>query len=74
MIKYMVIGDPVAHSRSPGMQNAAFEFHGLGSPYGIRHVHPDELGGFIEFARANLKGVNRRPGRGSRRQREHPDY
>ena len=58
MIKYMVIGDPIAHSRSPGMQNAAFEFHGLGSPYGIRHVRPDELGGFIEFARANLKGVN----------------
>ena len=58
MIKYMVIGDPIAHSRSPGMQNAAFEFHGLGSPYGIRHVRPDELGGFLDFARANLKGVN----------------
>ncbi len=58
MIKYMVIGDPVAHSRSPGMQNAAFECCGLGSPYGIRQVHSSELESFIEFARQNLLGVN----------------
>jgi peptidoglycan/LPS O-acetylase OafA/YrhL len=25
MEKYLVIGDPVGHSRSPAMQNAAFE-------------------------------------------------
>ena len=24
-IRYLVIGDPVSHSRSPGLQNAAFE-------------------------------------------------
>ena len=58
MIKYMVIGDPVAHSRSPGMQNAAFEFHHLGSPYGARRVRPEELPDFIAFARKNLAGVN----------------
>ena len=27
---YLVIGDPVAHSRSPQMQNAAFEALGMG--------------------------------------------
>lgn len=58
MIKYIVIGDPVAHSRSPGMQNAAFSACGLGTPYGIRHVTPAELPDFFEFARKNLRGVN----------------
>lgn len=58
MIKYMVIGDPVSHSRSPGMQNAAFEACGLGSPYGRRHVTFEELPEFVRFARENLAGVN----------------
>ena len=58
MIKYLVIGDPVAHSRSPKMQNAAFESCGLGSPYGIRHVKPEELPEFFEYARTHLAGVN----------------
>ena len=58
MIKYLVIGDPVSHSRSPKMQNAAFEKCGLGSPYGIRHVKPEELPQFIEYARNHFRGVN----------------
>ena len=58
MIKYLVIGDPVSHSRSPKMQNAAFEKCGLGSPYGIRHVKPEELPQFVEYARKNFRGVN----------------
>ncbi len=58
MNNYCVIGDPVAHSRSPGMQNAAFEFHGLGSPYMKRHVKPEELAGFAAYARKNLAGFN----------------
>ena len=58
MIKYLVIGDPVAHSRSPKMQNAAFELCGLGSPYGIRHVKPEELPEFFKYARTHLAGVN----------------
>lgn len=58
MIKYLVIGDPVAHSRSPKMQNAAFELCGLGSPYGIRHVKPEQLPEFFEYARQHLSGVN----------------
>ena len=58
MIKYLVIGDPVAHSRSPEMQNAAFESCGLGRPYGIRHVKPEELPDFFEYARKHFYGVN----------------
>ena len=58
MEKYLVIGDPVGHSRSPGMQNAAFEKAGLGAPYGIKRVTPEELPEFFEYARKNCRGVN----------------
>lgn len=58
MRNYAVIGDPVGHSRSPGMQNAAFEFHHLGSPYGKYHVRPDELAEFVAFAKRELAGFN----------------
>jgi len=58
MIKYLVIGDPVGHSRSPGMQNAAFEKYGLGTSYGMRRVRPEELPEFFEYARKNFRGVN----------------
>ncbi len=58
MQKYLVIGDPIGHSRSPGMQNAAFRACGLGEPYGIRRITPEELPEFFEFARKNLCGVN----------------
>ena len=58
MEKYMVIGDPIGHSRSPGMQNAAFAACHLGRPYGIRRVTAEELPEFFEYARKNLAGVN----------------
>ena len=58
MVKYLVIGDPIGHSRSPGMQNAAFEACGLGRPYGIQRVAREELPDFFEFARTHLSGVN----------------
>lgn len=58
MIKYLVIGDPIGHSRSPGMQNAAFAACGLGRPYGIKKVTAEELPDFFEFARKNYFGVN----------------
>ena len=41
--RYTVIGDPIGHSRSPALQNAAFEAAGLGRPYGLLHVTPEEL-------------------------------
>ena len=44
MEKYLVIGDPIGHSCSPGMQNAAFE--ALGQFFGTQlssqagpHIH-----------------------------------
>ncbi|MCP3965737.1 MAG: shikimate dehydrogenase [Lentisphaerae bacterium] len=57
-IRYAVIGDPIAHSLSPQMQNAGFEAYGLGSPYGKVHVKADELQEFVEFARKQLLGFN----------------
>ena len=57
-IKYAVIGDPVAHSVSPAMQNAAFMAAGLAERYGKYHVKPDKLPEFVEFARKNLLGFN----------------
>jgi len=55
---YAVIGDPVAHSVSPVMQNAAFAKLGLGAPYGKIRIAADELPIFAEYARRNLKGFN----------------
>ena len=57
-IKYAVIGDPVAHSVSPDMQNAGFMAAGLDERYGKYHVKADELAEFVEFARQNLYGFN----------------
>lgn len=58
MIKYVVIGDPVSHSRSPGMQNMAFEKAGLGRPYGRIHVKKEEMADFIALAGKRFSGVN----------------
>ena len=57
-IKYLVIGDPVAHSLSPQMQNSAFEALGLGRPYAKLQVKTEEFPEFIKFARASLSGFN----------------
>ena len=57
-IQYLVIGSPVSHSRSPGMQNAAFESAGLGRPYARMHVDVNDIPEFAELAAKYLKGVN----------------
>jgi shikimate dehydrogenase len=38
-----VLGDPVAHSRSPAFQNAALRAAGVDAQYVAIHVRPDEL-------------------------------
>jgi len=43
-IRLSVMGDPVAHSRSPQMQNAALRAAGIAAGYGWLHVLPGELG------------------------------
>lgn len=57
-IKYLVIGDPIAHSLSPEMQNAAFETSGLGRPYSKLHVKTEDFPVFVGFARERLRGFN----------------
>ncbi len=55
---YCVIGDPIDHSLSPVMQNAAFSALQMGAPYGKMQVHREEMDAFFSYARTHLKGVN----------------
>lgn len=58
MDKYAVIGDPIAHSLSPVMQNAGFAALGIDAEYSAVHVKNEGLCDFAEFAIKNLKGFN----------------
>ncbi|MDP9036052.1 MAG: shikimate dehydrogenase [Myxococcota bacterium] len=51
-LRFAVIGDPVAHSRSPAMQTAAFRALGLPHTYEALRVPPDELPRVIAALRA----------------------
>ena len=54
-----VIGDPVEHSRSPQMHNAAFAELGLNYVYVPFHIQPDALSAAIEgFKAINVVGLN----------------
>lgn len=55
---YAVIGDPIAHSLSPVMHNAAFRSLGMDAEYLAVHVKADDLEAFAEDARKNLAGFN----------------
>ncbi len=57
-VKYAVIGDPIKHSLSPQMQNAAFKDANLGEPYTKIHIPSDLLEAFCCFVRDGLKGFN----------------
>jgi shikimate dehydrogenase len=56
--KYAVIGDPIKHSLSPGMHNAAFNALGINAEYSAIHVKKDELAKFADSARKELSGFN----------------
>lgn len=58
MIKFAVIGDPVAHSLSPAMQNAALKNLNLDAEYIAVHVKAENLKEFTECARRELAGFN----------------
>jgi len=58
MLKYAVIGHPVGHSRSPGMQNAGFRACGIDAEYLKLEVAPEEFPLYIGFAVKNLAGFN----------------
>ena len=54
-----VIGDPVEHSRSPQMHNAAFAKAALDYVYVPFHVRPDDLADAIAgFKAVNVVGIN----------------
>jgi shikimate dehydrogenase len=56
---YCIIGDPVHHSLSPGMQNAAFAAMGLNSTYIAFRVPPNELKESIESLKSiKMSGFN----------------
>ena len=54
-----IIGDPIKHSRSPQIHNAAIAALGLDYVYVPFHVEPDNLGAAIEgFKATNVVGIN----------------
>ena len=54
-----LIGDPVEHSMSPPMHNAAFEYLGLDFAYVPFNVEKNALGDAIQGASAlGIKGLN----------------
>src|SRR5690349_14900499 len=56
---YCIIGDPINHSLSPGMQNAAFNALGLNYTYIAFRVQASELKESIESLRSiNISGFN----------------
>jgi shikimate dehydrogenase len=58
-IRLGVLGDPVAHSLSPAMQNAALEHSHLRMQYGRFQIRPNELKKALELARTlEFVGLN----------------
>ena len=58
-IRLAVFGDPVAHSRSPQMHNAALEACGIAARYCRLHIRPEELAEALRLLpRAHFIGAN----------------
>lgn len=58
-IRLGVLGDPVAHSLSPQMQNAALRHSGIDAQYARFHILPNELKEALKLvAESNFLGVN----------------
>ncbi|MEQ1851250.1 MAG: shikimate dehydrogenase [Chthoniobacteraceae bacterium] len=58
-LKLAVIGDPVAHSASPPMHNAALSALGIPARYTRLHIRPDELSEALGLLRrAGFIGIN----------------
>jgi shikimate dehydrogenase len=58
-LRLAVIGDPVAHSASPPMHNAALEKLGLPARYTRLHLRPEELAEAVKLlAPAGFIGIN----------------
>ena len=57
-LHFAVIGDPIGHSRSPLMHNAAFRALGIDADYTAIHVTREGLPDFLKSARTTLNGFN----------------
>jgi shikimate dehydrogenase len=58
-VRLAVMGDPVAHSRSPGFQNAALHFCGIRARYTRLHVPPVRFGEVLRgLPAAGFLGAN----------------
>ena len=57
-LHFAVIGDPIGHSKSPLMHNAAFRALGIDADYTAVHVTREGLPEFLESARNTLSGFN----------------
>jgi shikimate dehydrogenase len=58
-LRLAVIGDPVAHSASPQMHNAALEKLRIEARYARLHLRPEELAGAVKLLpRAGFIGLN----------------
>jgi shikimate dehydrogenase len=58
-MKFAVVGDPVEHSRSPAIHNAAFEALGIDADFELRCVRADRFGDVVEDLRVGtLDGVS----------------
>jgi shikimate dehydrogenase len=58
-VKLAVLGDPVAHSASPPMHNAALAHCGIAARYARLHIRAEELGAALRAAaRQGFIGVN----------------
>jgi shikimate dehydrogenase len=58
MKKLAVIGNPISHSLSPAMHNAALNFLGINSKYIAINLKESCFGGFISRAKKEFSGFN----------------
>src|SRR5208282_84501 len=52
--RYAVLGDPIAHSKSPAMQSAAFRALGLPHTYEAIRATPEDLPGLVAQLREGV--------------------
>jgi shikimate dehydrogenase len=58
-VKFVLVGDPVAHSKSPKMHAAAYRALGMNHTYEAVRVSAEEIGSWVEkLRRGELGGIN----------------